>query len=96
MVANSWSKVFHGIVNRNELYSQYPVFDGIEVICRYSKSDLSVSIWLRKGIAIPLNTAKYYTGTRLKNFIQTAEHAAPLLPLISLDFLSIISLDCVY
>ena len=58
-------RVFHGIVNRNEFFLQYPVFDGIEGICRHSKFDLSVSIWLREGIAIPLNTAKYYMGTRL-------------------------------
>ena len=58
-------RVFHGIVNRNEFYSQYPVFDGIEGICQYSKFDLSVSIWLCEGIAIPLNTVKYYMGTRL-------------------------------
>ena len=68
MVANSCRgspRVFHGIVNRNEFYSQYPVFDGIEGICRYSKFDMSVSIWLREGIAIPLNTVKYYVGTSL-------------------------------
>ena len=68
MVANSCRgspRVFHGIVNRNELYSQYPVFDGIEGICRYSKFDPSVSIWLHEGIAIPSNTAKYYMATSL-------------------------------
>ena len=59
-------RVFHGIVNRNQLYSQYPVFDGIEGIFRYSKFDLSVSIWLCEGIAIPLNTAKYYMATSLQ------------------------------
>ena len=53
-------RVFHGIANRNEFYSQYPVFDGVEGICRYSKFDLSVSIWLREGIAIPLNPVKYH------------------------------------
>ena len=61
MVANSCRgspRVSHGIVNRNEFYSQYPVFDGIEGICRYSKFDLSVSM-LHKGIAILLNTVKY-------------------------------------
>ena len=68
MVANSYQglpRVFHSIVNRNEFYLQYPVFDGIEGICQYSKSDPSVSIWLHKGIAIPLNTVKYYMGTSL-------------------------------
>ena len=67
MVANRCrrsSRVFHGIVNRNEFYSQYPVFDGIEGICRYSKFDLSVSIWLRGGIAIQLNTVKYHHGNQ--------------------------------
>ena len=48
------------------LYLQYPVFDGIEGICWYSKFDLRVSIWLHEGIAIPLNTTKYYMGTSLK------------------------------
>ena len=65
MVANNCRgspRVSHGIVNRNEFYSQYPVFDGIENIWRYSKLkfDPSVSIWLREGIAIyrwiPSNT----------------------------------------
>ena len=50
------------------------VFAGIQ------KFELSVSIWLREGIAIPLNTAKYYMGTRLNtscqagqaDFVQTA------------------------
>ena len=53
-------------MNRNEFYSPYPVFDGIEGIGRSSKLDPSVSIWSREGIAIPLNTAKYYMGTSLK------------------------------
>ena len=69
MVANScWGspRVFHGILNRNKFYSQYPVFDSIEGTWRYSKFDPSVSIWLHEGIAIPLNTVKYYMGTRLK------------------------------
>ena len=68
MVANSCRgspRVFHGIVNRNELYSQYPVFDGIKGICRYSKFVPSVSVWLHEGIAILLNTVKYYMGPRL-------------------------------
>ena len=37
------------IANNSEFYSQYPVFDGIEGIWRYSKFDPSVSIWLREG-----------------------------------------------
>ena len=63
MVANSCGgspRVFHGILNRNEFYLQYPEFHGTEGICRYSKFDLNVSIWLRKGIALPLNTIKYH------------------------------------
>ena len=63
MVANSCRgspRVFHGILNRKEFYSQYPVFDGTGGISRYSKFDLSVSIWLHEGIAIPLNTIKYH------------------------------------
>ena len=37
----------------------------LTVFASIQKFDPSISIWLREGIAIPLNTAKYYTGTRL-------------------------------
>ena len=70
VVANScWGspRIFHGIVNRNKFYSQYPVFDGIEGIYRYSKFHLSVSIWLHDGIAIPSNNRQIlYMGTSLE------------------------------
>ena len=62
MVANGCQglqRIFYRIVDINEFYSQYPVFDGIEGIFWYSKFDLGVSIWLCEGIAIPLNTVKY-------------------------------------
>ena len=61
MVANSCRgspRVFHGILNRNEFYSQYPVFDGIESICRYSKFDECFHVVVR-GCCKLLNTVKY-------------------------------------
>ena len=59
-------RVFHGIVKRNEFHSQYPVFDGIEGIGRYSKfaQGYCNTVEYRQ---IPSNTAKYYIGTRLKD-----------------------------
>ena len=52
--------VFICIVNRNDFYSQYPVFDGSDGISWYSQIYQSVSIWFPMGIAIPLNTVKYH------------------------------------
>ena len=62
------------IANNSEFYSQYPVFDGIEGICRYSKFDPSVSIWLREGIAVPLNTVKYRQILYGRGSVRSLEH----------------------
>ena len=80
MVANSCRgspRVFHSIVDRNEFYSLYPVFDGIEGIWRYSKFDPSVFTWLHEDIAIQLNTVKYYVGTRLKDILNSLKDFIP-------------------
>ena len=50
-------------MNRNELYSQYPVFAGV-----HEKFDLSVSI-LREGIAISLNAVNYYMAELVYRFV---------------------------
>ena len=52
--------VFIGIGNRNDFYSQYPVYHGSDGISWYSQIYQSVSLWFPMGIAIPPNTLNYH------------------------------------
>ena len=64
--------VFIGIVNRNDFYSQYPVYDGIWwVVTVFHGIRKSIRVfpcgfpWVLQDSQIPSNTIRYYMETSL-------------------------------